>query len=89
MRSGDPKLKVDDPNPTDVNWSELKRSDIEDWLAETEWSLPRDAHKQPGIFTVEQMGLYLVGRGDPRRDGCRLVIGLFGGLRRLGICALD
>jgi len=107
----------------EVNLSELKRADIEDWLAETDWS-PRTRKnylvtlttvfnfamnreycatnaaatierpimddKPPGILTVEQMVALLATAVEIRAEMVAGVsIGLFGGLRRSEICALD
>jgi integrase len=107
----------------DVNLSELKRADIEDWLGEMDWSprtrknylvtlttifnfaLKRDYcgtnaaatierpildDKPPGILTIEQTTALLAEAIKSRPEMIvGVAIGLFGGLRRSEICALD
>lgn len=107
----------------DVHLSELKRADIEDWLAETDWSprtrknylvtlttifnfaMKRDYcatnaaatierpildDKPPGILTVEQATALLAKAVETHAEMIAgISIGLFGGLRRSEICALD
>ena len=107
----------------DVNLSEMKRADIEDWLGETEWSprtrknylvtlttvfnfaMKRDYcaanaaatierpildDKPPGILTVEQATALLKKAVDACPEMIAgVAIGLFAGLRRSELCALD